>query len=300
MRDVECIQPRFDKEVVPCFVKLRAANLKKAKKIAKGLDGSAKGIRNTISKFSNSTAIGSDIVHLKRVASLPDVALEDLGKIFKQRVATLTVPGQELLNILTLLGKKLGGSRTIAIMASIYRAFMKHSGLTIREWDVKEGHHWDSALAGSSSLRAAVLRALQSENGEARGDHVAHQLWDMQKFYDSVDFTLLIDELLRRGFPSHLMVLGFLAHCAPRILRVGKSFGPTVVDCRNSMLAGCQLSVSFTRGLLWQLVADLSVIDPEYPCSSHVDDLSQVFVAERKNRPREKIIRGRAKSWKRS
>ena len=213
---------------------------------------------------------------------MPDVALESLGNIFKRIVATLTIPGQELLNILTLLGKRLGGSRTIAIMASIYRAFMKHSGLTIREWDVTEGHHWDSALAGSSSLRAAVLRALQSENGEARGDHVAHKLWEMQKCFDSVDFNLLVKELTRRGFPSHLMVLGFLAHCALRILRVGKSSGPTVVDCRNSMLAGCQLSVSFTRGLLWQLVADLSIIDPEYPCSSHVDDLSQVFVAARK------------------
>ena len=157
-------------------------------------------------------AIGSDLVRLKRLASLPDVALEGLGTIFKQIVATLTIPGQELLNILTLLGKKLGGSRTIAIMASIYRAFMKHSGLTIREWDVKEGQHWDSALAGSTSLRAAVLRALQGEHGEARGDHVAHQLWDMQKCYDSVEFPLSIEELTRRGFPAHLMVLGFLAH----------------------------------------------------------------------------------------
>ncbi len=56
------------------------------------------------------------------------------------------------------------------------------------------------------------------------------------------------------------------------------------------MLAGCQLSVSFTRGLLWQLVADLSVIDPEYPCSSHVDDLSQVFVAERKKDLEKKLL----------
>ena len=166
--------PDFDKVVAPCVRKLRTASLSEAKEISKGLDGSAKRIRNTISKFTNSTAIGADQVRLKRLASLPDVALEGLGKIFKQTVATLTIPGQELLNILTLLGKTHGGSRTIAIMASIYRAFMKHSGLTMREWDVKEGHHWDSALVGSSSLRAAILRALQSENGEARGEHVAH------------------------------------------------------------------------------------------------------------------------------
>ena len=124
-------------------------------------------------------------------------------------VATLTVPGQELLNVLGLLGKKLGGSRTIAIMSSIYRAFMKHAGLEIREWDAKAGHHWDSAMAGSSSLRAAVLRALRCENGAARGEHVAHELWDMKQFYDSVFFPALVVELGRRGYPKHLLVLGF-------------------------------------------------------------------------------------------
>ena len=34
------------------------------------------------------------------------------------------------------------------------------------------------------------------------------------------------------------------------------------------------------RGLLYTLVADLSNVDPEYPCHEHVDDLSHVLVAE--------------------
>ena len=61
------------------------------------------------------------MMHLRRLACLPDVALVRLGLLFKQSIATLKVPIQELLNILTLLGKTLGGSRTIAIMASFYR-----------------------------------------------------------------------------------------------------------------------------------------------------------------------------------
>ena len=73
---------------------------------AKGLDERAKRMRTTIFKFSNSTAICSDLVHLKRLASLPDVALESIGEIFKQIVATLTILGQELLNILTLFGQE--------------------------------------------------------------------------------------------------------------------------------------------------------------------------------------------------
>ena len=95
------------------------------------------------------------------MACLPNTALEQLGRLFKQSIASLTIPAQELLSILGLLGKKAGGSRTIAIMASFYRALMKFFCPTIRQWDVDEGHvFWDSALAGSSSLRFAVLRAL--------------------------------------------------------------------------------------------------------------------------------------------
>ena len=52
--------PDFDKVVVPMFPQTPSSKFgREAKEIAKGLDGSAKGMRNTISKFSNSTAIGS-------------------------------------------------------------------------------------------------------------------------------------------------------------------------------------------------------------------------------------------------
>ena len=99
-------------------------------------------------------------MHLRRLACLPDVALVKLGLLFKQSIATLKVPIQELLNILTLLGKKSGGRRTIAIMASFYRALMKFFCPEICAWDTEAASFWYSALAGSSSLQAAVARAL--------------------------------------------------------------------------------------------------------------------------------------------
>ena len=139
-------------------------------------------------------------------------------------------------------------------MSSIYRLMMKKVGEEIREWDASYSHHWDSAIAGSSSLRAAVLRALLCENGAARGEHLAHMLWDKKKICDRVTLPLLAEELARRNYPKHLFVLGFFAHAAPRVLQVGKCLGPHVADCGNSMLAGCQQSVSFARGMLYKLV----------------------------------------------
>ena len=78
-------------------------------------------------------------------------------------------------------------------MASFYRALMKFFCPQIRAWDAEKGSFYDSALAGSSSLRAAVLRALKVENGCARGDWVGHLPWDMKKIYDSVRLPVLAE-----------------------------------------------------------------------------------------------------------
>ena len=64
------------------------------------------------------------------------------------------------------------------------------------------------------------------------------QVMDMKQFYDGVALPLLSIELMKRGYPPHLFVLGFFAHAAPRVLQVGKCVGPPVIDCGNSMLAG--------------------------------------------------------------
>ena len=129
--------------------------------MASNLDASPDRVRGALVVFAATTAIGSDSLHLRRFANLPDNAMAQLGALFKQSVATLTVLVHELLNILGRLGKKAGGSRTIAIMASFYRALMKMLCPTMREWPKEECHkHWDFAPAGSSSLRFAVLRAI--------------------------------------------------------------------------------------------------------------------------------------------
>ena len=108
----------------------------------------------------------------------------------------------------------------IAIMGSFYRELMKCVSPKIREWDPAHGHFYDSALAGNSSLRAAVLRALKIENAVVAGWEAGHLLWDMAKFYDSVDLVVLAGELLKRDSPSELLILRLLAHAAPRVLKV--------------------------------------------------------------------------------
>ena len=175
--------------------------------------------------------------------------------------------------------------------ASFYRALMKFVCPAIRDWDVAKGKFWDSTLAGNSSLRAAVERALKVDNGVARGAQVGNLRWDMKEFYDSVQLPILCEALLKHDYPPELMVLGFFAHTAPRILKVGTCLGPVVNSCGRSMLAGDQQSVSWARALLNDLMEKLSVADPEFPCSSHVDDLSHVLIGESKAYLKGKLIK---------
>ena len=88
---------------------MRSERLPAAEAFAKEIDMSAPKVRNALRLFSSTTAPGGDQLHLRRLAALPDAALEQLGKLLKQSIATLTVPVQDLLNILALLGKNQGG-----------------------------------------------------------------------------------------------------------------------------------------------------------------------------------------------
>ena len=154
------------------------------------METNAGNIRGALKLFPGNTAIGANVLHFRALAELPDVALEQLGLLFKAAVANLSLPVQASVNLLCPLGKKTGGSRAIAIMCAFHRAHMKANGSAIREWDLEHGHMYDSALACRLSLRAAALRALKIEDANAMSLYVGHMCWDMEEFYESIDLYL--------------------------------------------------------------------------------------------------------------
>ncbi len=109
-----------------------------------------------------------------------------------------------------------------------------------------------------------------------------HFLWDLRKFYDSIRIAKLIPKLGRLGYPKHIMALGLIAHKAPRILLVGQCCSNIISKCYKSIVAGCQQSCSWARGLMHQLVEALGYVMPGSICYEHVDDLSQVLSCKSK------------------
>ena len=109
-----------------------------------------------------------------------------------------------------------------------------------------------------------------------------HFLWDMRKLYDSIRTHILVDKLEERGYPPYVMTLGLIAHKAPRVLVVGPTVSEPITGCGRSIIAGCQQSASWARGLMFTFVQSLGYILPGSVCYEHVDDLSHVLQASSK------------------
>ena len=83
----------------------------------------------------------------------------------------------------------------------------------------------------------------------------------MRKFYDSIKAHLLIPQLVSRGYPLEILVLGSLTLKLPRCLQVGNGYSD-INGCASSILAGCLQSCSWARGLLLELVQALGYVVP--------------------------------------
>ena len=142
----------------------------------------------------------------------------------------------------------------------------------ISQWDVNFAGKWDYAL------RAHVARAMGIALAHSERQYVIHFLWDMRKFYDSIKAHVLIPQLVARGYPLEMLVLGTLTHKSPRCLQVGNSYSNIITCCASSILAGCLQSCSWATGLLFEFVQALGYVVPGSVCEEHIDDLSH-FVA---------------------
>ena len=212
----------FDKET-GSIRDLRVKHVAEAHEWARNLDLSAAIVRKACLTLPSKTAIGLDQHAFKDVALLPDNALGSFGEITRQCSVKLAIPIQSLLQLLVLLSKKNGGSRTIAILHSSHR-------LTMR------------------LVSALISRAIGIELAHSEGQFVIHFLWEMRKFYDSIKAHLLIPQLVARGYPLEILVLGTLTHKSPRCLQVGNSYSNIIMGCASSILAGCLQSCSWATG----------------------------------------------------
>ena len=117
-------------------------------------------------------------------------------------------------------------------------------------------HFWEDAIKGSSALLAGLRRRLQDECAVALGQDTASIYWDIEKFFDSVDWVKAIEWAEELGFPSRIFKIAMQIHTAPRIIKIGKVFAQPFTPS-NGLVAGCLSAVLLSRIVVCSLLTEV-------------------------------------------
>lgn len=98
---------------------------------------------------------------------------------------------------------------------------------------------------------------------------------DFDKFFDSIDITILIQKALEVNFPIIDLLMTMLQHTAPRIIQRG-GFCSRPIITNTSILAGCKHSVALTRVLFLSGMNSLCVQHPLAAPKLYVDDTAML------------------------
>ena len=71
----------------------------------------------------------------------------------------------------------------------------------------------------------------------------------MAKFYDTLDPEIVVERAVDLGFPLRVLVLGMMVRQSARSLKAGDAYSAAIIPA-TSILAGCGLSVAWTRAVL--------------------------------------------------
>ena len=198
--------------------------------------------------------------------ALPDVATASLAFIVRQIDVRLTIP----LQCLT--------SQVVVVHHASVFAACPVEQLPCR-CDPCLGCG-QSAILGLCGQRVQCLAARNPQETSARGGGAVilgeqrHQyIWDLQKFYDSIDVRHLLKLGAECGFPLRVAGVDLQLRLLLRALRWAVAFAkPRIVA--NSILAGSKFSVAYARNMLYGIVETVPVVRID----QHVDDLAQSAV----------------------
>ena len=227
-----------------------------------------------LSRIHNATALGMDLISPVDLKGLPCEAKQCLVEVIREVERLGAWPVQTLHVLIALLGKPDGGDRPIALLNMVYRIWTKSRGVIETSWEEERAGFWDTAIKGSSALRAAVWRAFKDELATEGGLVAATVLWDLTKFYDTIDLLRLVVSGVDMGYSPLALGLSVQMYLAPRYLRANQCFDQGVVPF-TGIVAGCGRAVRFTRIVLYGVLEKAHSAFPRVVPTSFVDDLTQ-------------------------
>ena len=72
-------------------------------------------------------------------------------------------------------------------------------------------------------------------------------LWDLKKFFDSINIPKLVEEADETGFPIRQLALSLAVHLAPNRLQLGKAIGMPILEIGQSIFVGSKRAIHLAR-----------------------------------------------------
>ena len=179
--------------------------------------------------------------------------------------------------IIVLLRKSDGKDRSIGLVSWLARLWGKLRANYTEEWAAQAAGRWDSAVAGNSPVREAAIRSFMDESTSAsriEGHHHASVLWDIEGFYDALQWDLVLSNALDIGFPPVVLALETQIHMAVRFLREELGWSESIQP-EWSLVAGTPRAVDFARCAFYQVCWAAVQGGPGVTLRSWVDDVGQ-------------------------
>jgi len=184
-------------------------------------------------------------------------------------------PIQILLLIISLLPRPQGGERSVGLTCLLYVQWAARRGDDIKGWENNRTQHWDKAVKGLSSLRAAVRRRFLDEAWVETRGFAAGCYWDVEKSYESIKPRWPMEAARGQGMTIKVLALAMRVHLAPRLLRFDKCTNG-MVEVATSIIAGRKFSNAFARCIVYNILEDAHKrVGPGTSFRQHVDDLPQ-------------------------
>ena len=98
-------------------------------------------IRKVATRFKRNTSTGTDHWKINDIILMPDPVLKTLGDLLSEIQHTAVPPLQMMNNIMATLPKKSGGTRTVAIAATLYRILMELDNDEVADYEQQNAFH---------------------------------------------------------------------------------------------------------------------------------------------------------------
>ena len=135
-----------------------------------GPNSTSKRLDEAVSSFKPTTSRCSYGWSPAEVIQLTDEGKDRLVEFIRGVQRDVCLPLQDILALVAMLGKPLGGGRPVAILGMIYRIMMADEKHTVTGWSEARAGFWDSTIQGNSALQAALIRSLKSETACLLGE----------------------------------------------------------------------------------------------------------------------------------